>query len=39
MKMKYFINHEMYNSLLKKKKKKKKKEKKEMYNTNVYQTY
>ena len=37
MKMKYFINQEMYNSPLKKKKKKKKK--KEMYNTNIYQTY
>lgn len=37
MKMKYFINQEIYNTLLKKIKKKEEKE--EMYNTNVYQTY
>lgn len=37
MKMKYFINQEIYNTLLKKRKKKEEKE--EMYNTNVYQTY
>lgn len=37
MKMKYFINQEIYNTLLKKRKNKEEKE--EMYNTNVYQTY
>lgn len=37
MKMKYFINQEIYNTLLKKRKKKEEKE--EVYNTNVYQTY